>query len=140
MEQTTTQSAIMFGITEIELLAGAATVIIIIVGGVWAVNGVFLNDLKKDYQIMRTQMDGVHIAINSLTVAVAEMKASMSLLESDLKEMLDDIDAVRGEIGNDIGLLRGEVDAVNGNVARITDFLAHLAGTPPSFPSDQRPA
>jgi hypothetical protein len=140
MEQTSTQSAIMFAATGIEMLAGVATVIIIIVGGIWAVNGVFLRDLKSDYRIMRTQMDGVHIAINSLTVAVAEMKASMSLLEKGLKEMLGDVAAVRGEIGNDIGLLRGEVDAVNGSVVRITDFLAHLAGTPPSFPSDQRPA
>ncbi len=126
--------------TGTELLAGVATVIIVIVGGIWAVNGVFLNDLKRDYRIMRTQMDGVHIAINSLTVAVAEMKASMSLLENGLKEMLGDIDTVRGEISNDIGLLRGGVDAVNGNVVRITGFLANLAGTPPSFPSDQRPA
>jgi hypothetical protein len=139
MEQTT-QSAIMINMTWAELLAGAAAVIIIIVGGIWAVIGVILNDLKSDYRIMRTQIDGVHIAINSLTIAVAEMKTSMSILESGLKEVLGDIDKLRSEISNDMGGLRGEVEALNSNVARITNFLAHLAGTPSSFPSDLRPA
>jgi|GEM_PF-5829996 len=111
-----------------ELLAGAVGVAVIIVGGMWAVVGVFLNDLKRDYRTMRTQMDGVHIAINSLAASLAEVKASMSPLVSDLQEMRDDIDK-----------LRGEVDAVSGNVARIATFLGHLAGTPPSFPSDLLP-
>ena len=137
MDQTTTQSALMMSVTWVELLAGAATVVVIIVGGIWAVNGVILNELKNDYRIMRTQMDGVHIAINSLTVAVAEMKASLSVLENGLREMLEDMDKMRGETSNDIGALRGEVDAVSSNVSRITSFLGHLAGTPPSFPSDQ---
>ncbi len=111
-----------------ELLAGAAAITVLIVGGMWAVIGVFLSDLKRDYRIMRTQMDGVHIAINSLAVALGEMKASMSPLMNGLNEMHDDIDK-----------LRGEVDAVNSNVARVTKFLAHLAGTPPSFPADLLP-
>jgi uncharacterized protein YoxC len=111
-----------------ELLAGAAAIAVIIVGGMWAVIGVFLSDLKRDYRIMRTQMDGVHIAINSLAVALGEMKASIAPLVNGLNEMHDDIDK-----------LRGEVDAVNSNVARITKFLAHLAGTPPSFPADLLP-
>jgi hypothetical protein len=111
-----------------ELLAGAAAIAIIIVGGMWAVIGVFLSDLRRDYRIMRTQMDGVHIAINSLAVALGEMKASIAPLVNGLNEMHDDIDK-----------LRGEVDAVNSNVARITTFLAHLAGTPPSFPADLLP-
>jgi hypothetical protein len=111
-----------------ELLAGAAAIAVIIVGGMWAVIGVFLSDLKRDYRIMRTQMDGVHIAINSLAVALGEMKASIVPLVNGLNEMHDDIDK-----------LRGEVDAVNSNVARITKFLAHLAGTPPSFPADLLP-
>ncbi len=114
--------------TWIELLAGAAAIAVIIVGGMWAVIGVFLSDLKRDYRIMRTQMDGVHIAINSLAVALGEKKASMSPLMNGLNEMHDDIDK-----------LRGEVDAVNSNVARVTKFLAHLAGTPPSFPADLLP-
>lgn len=111
-----------------ELLAGAAAIAVIIVGGMWAVIGVFLSDLKRDYRIMRTQMDGVHIAINSLAVALGEMKASIAPVVNGLDEMHDDIDK-----------LRGEVDAVNSNVARITKFLAHLAGTPPSFPADLLP-
>jgi len=111
-----------------ELLAGAAAIAIIIVGGMWAVIGVFLSDLRRDYRIMRTQMDGVHIAITSLAVALGEMKASIAPLVNGLNEMHDDIDK-----------LRGEVDAVNSNVARITTFLAHLAGTPPSFPADLLP-
>ncbi len=111
-----------------ELLAGAAAIAVIIVGGMWAVIGVFLSDLKRDYRIMRTQMDGVHIAINSLAVALGEMKASIAPLVNGVDEMHDDIDK-----------LRGEVDAVNSNVARITKFLAHLAGTPPSFPADLLP-
>ncbi len=114
--------------TWIELLAGAAAIAVIIVGGMWAVIGVFLSDLKRDYRIMRTQMDGVHIAINSLAVALGEMKASIAPLVNGLNEMHDDIDK-----------LRGEVDAVNSNVARITKFLAHLAGTPPSFPANLLP-
>jgi hypothetical protein len=139
MEQATTPAAMMISATWAELLAGAAAVAIIIVGGVWAVVGFFLNDLKSDYRTMRTKMDGVHIAINSLTVAVAEMKASMPILDSGLKEMLDDLDKLRSEISDDMGRLRSEVDAVSSNIVRITNFLAHLAGTPPSFPSDLRP-
>jgi hypothetical protein len=111
-----------------ELLAGAAASAVIIVGGIWAVVGAFLSDLKRDYRTMRTQMDGVHIAINSLAASLAEMKASMPALVSGQNEILDDIDK-----------LRGEVETAAGNVARITTFLGHLAGTPPSFPSDLLP-
>lgn len=39
----------------------------------------------------------------------------------------------------DIERLRVEVDVISGNVARIAKFLGHLAGTPPSFPSDLLP-
>jgi hypothetical protein len=109
-------------------LAGAAAVAIIIVGGMWAVIGIFLRDLKRDYGIMRTQTDGVHIVINSLAVALAELKATVSPLMSGQNEMREDIDN-----------LRVEVDAVSGNVARIAKFLGHLARTPPSFPSDLLP-
>lgn len=111
-----------------ELLAGAAAGAVIIVGGIWAVVGVLLSDLKRDYRTMRTQMDGVHIAINSLAVSLAEMKAAMPDLVNGQGEILDGIDK-----------LRGEVETVSGNIARITKFLAHLAGTPPSFPSDLLP-
>jgi hypothetical protein len=111
-----------------ELLAGAAAGAVIIVGGIWAVVGVLLSDLKRDYRTMRTQMDGVHIAINSLAVSLAEMKAAMPDLVNGQGEILDGMDK-----------LRGEVETVSGNIARITKFLAHLAGTPPSFPSDLLP-
>lgn len=114
--------------TWIELLAGIATFAIIIVGGVWAVVSVFLGDLKRDYRIMRTQMDGVHIAINSLGATVAELKASMGPIAGGLSEMLADLDK-----------LRSEVDTVNGYVASITNFLGQLAGRPPSFPADLLP-
>jgi archaellum component FlaC len=63
----------------------------------------------------------------------------MPILDSGLKEMLDDLDKLRSEISDDMGRLRSEVDAVSSNIVRITNFLAHLAGTPPSFPSDLRP-
>ncbi len=106
-----------------ELLAGAAAGAVIIVGGIWAVVGVLLSDLKRDYRTMRTQMDGVHIAINSFAVSLAEMKASIPDLVNGQGEMLDGMDK-----------LRGEVEMVSSNVARITTFLGHLAGTPPSFP------
>jgi hypothetical protein len=110
------------------LLAGAAIVAIIIIGGMWAVIGIFLRDLKRDYRGMRTQMDGVHIAINSLAVSLAELKATVTPLTTGLNGMREDIDR-----------LRVEVDVVSGNVARIAKFLGHLAGTPPSFPSDLLP-
>jgi len=106
------------------LLAGAGAVAIIIVGGMWAVVSIFL----RDYRIMRTQMDGVHIAINSMAVSLAELKATVSPLIHGLNEMREDIDR-----------LRVEVEVVSGNVARIAKFLGHLAGTPPSFPSDLLP-
>jgi hypothetical protein len=111
-----------------EVLAGAAAGAVIIVGGIWAVVGVLLSDLKRDYRTMRTQMDGVHIAINSFAVSLAEMKASMPDLVNGQGEILDGMDK-----------LRGEVEMVGGNIARITTFLGHLAGTPPSFPSDLLP-
>lgn len=110
------------------LLAGAAIVAIIIIGGMWAVIGIFLRDLKRDYRGMRTQMDGVHIAINSLAVSLAELKATVTPLTIGVNGMREDIDR-----------LRVEVDVVSGNVARIAKFLGHLAGTPPSFPSDLLP-
>lgn len=110
------------------LLAGAAVVAIIIIGGMWAVIGIFLRDLKRDYRVMRTQMDGVHIAINSLAVSLAELKATVTPLTTGMNGMREDIDR-----------LRVEVDVVSGNVARIAKFLGHLAGTPPSFPSDLLP-
>jgi hypothetical protein len=110
------------------LLAGAAIVAIIIIGGMWAVIGIFLRDLKRDYRVMRTQMDGVHIAINSMAVSLAELKATVTPLTTGINGMREDIDR-----------LRVEVDVVSGNVARIAKFLGHLAGTPPSFPSDLLP-
>ena len=110
------------------LLAGAAIVAIIIIGGMWAVIGIFLRDLKRDYRVMRTQMDGVHIAINSMAVSLAELKATVTPLTPGINGMREDIDR-----------LRVEVDVVSGNVARIAKFLGHLAGTPPSFPSDLLP-
>jgi hypothetical protein len=110
------------------LLAGAAIVAVIIIGGMWAVIGIFLRDLKRDYRVMRAQMDGVHIAINSLAVSLAELKATVTPLTTGLNGMREDIDR-----------LRVEVDVVSGNVARIAKFLGHLAGTPPSFPSDLLP-
>jgi hypothetical protein len=110
------------------LLAGAAVVAIIIIGGMWAVIGIFLRDLKRDYRVMRTQMDGVHIAINSLAVSLAELKATVTPLTTGINGMREEIDR-----------LRVEVDVVSGNVARIAKFLGHLAGTPPSFPSDLLP-
>jgi hypothetical protein len=110
------------------LLAGAAIVAIIIIGGMWAVIGIFLRDLKRDYRVMRAQMDGVHIAINSLAVSLAELKATVTPLTIGVNGMREDIDR-----------LRVEVDVVSGNVARIAKFLGHLAGTPPSFPSDLLP-
>jgi hypothetical protein len=110
------------------LLAGAAIVAIIIIGGMWAVIGIFLRDLKRDYRVMRTQMDGVHIAINSMAVSLAELKATVTPLTTGINGMREDIDR-----------LRVEVDLVSGNVARIAKFLGHLAGTPPSFPSDLLP-
>jgi hypothetical protein len=110
------------------LLACAAIVAIIIIGGMWAVIGIFLRDLKRDYRVMRTQMDGVHIAINSMAVSLAELKATVTPLTTGINGMREDIDR-----------LRVEVDVVSGNVARIAKFLGHLAGTPPSFPSDLLP-
>jgi hypothetical protein len=80
---------------------------------------------KRDYAAMRTQMDGVHIAINSLAVSLADLRATVSPLTSGLNKMHENIDK-----------LHVDVDAVSGNVARIAKFLGHLAGTPPSFPSD----
>jgi fumarate reductase subunit D len=109
-------------------LAGAAVVAIIIVGGMWAVIGIFLRHLRRDYAIMRTQMDGVHVAINSLAVSLAELRATVSPLINGLNKMHEDIEK-----------LRVDVDSVSGNVARIAKFLGHLAGTPPAFPSDLLP-
>jgi hypothetical protein len=108
-----------------EVLAGAAAGAVIIVGGIWAVVGVLLSDLKRDYRTMRTQMNGVHIAIDSFAVSLAEMKA--------------DLANGQGEILDGVDKLRGEVETIGSNVARITTFLGHLAGTPPSFPSDLLP-
>jgi hypothetical protein len=125
MEQTLNATLSM---TWAELVAGAAAGAVIIVGGIWAVVGAMLSDLKRDYRTMRTQMDGVHIAINSLAASVAEMKASMPDLVNGQSEMLDGMDK-----------LRGDVETVSGNLARITNFLAQLAGRPPSFPSDLLP-
>jgi hypothetical protein len=121
MEQTLTA-------TWTELLAGAAAGAVIIVGGIWAVVGAMLSDLKRDYRTMRTQMDGVHIAINSLAVSLAEVKAVMPDLVNGQSDMLEGMDR-----------LRGDVETVSGNLARITNFLAQLAGRPPSFPSDLLP-
>lgn len=140
MEQGTAQSAIMMSMTVAQFAVGVGAIIVIVIGGVWAVNGAFLNELKTEYRIMRTQMDGLHIAMNSLTVAMTEIRASMPILDRALQKMLDDRDRFLGEIASDLTKLRGEIDEVNGNVVRITTFLAHLAGTPPSFPSDQAPA
>jgi hypothetical protein len=39
--------------TWIEVLAGAAAGAVIIVGGIWAVVGVLLSDLKRDYRTMQ---------------------------------------------------------------------------------------
>ena len=108
-----------------ELFAGASAVTIIIVGVLWAVIGALFSDLKRNYRIMQTQLDGVHFAINNLTISVAEMKASLPTLVSRINEGL-----------NGMEKLRGDVDLVNANVARIATFLGHLAATPPSFPSD----
>jgi hypothetical protein len=114
--------------TWIEVLAGAAAGAVIIVGGIWAVVGVLLSDLKRDYRTMRMQMDGVHIAIDNVAVSLAEMKAAMPDLVDGQGEILDGVDK-----------LRGEVETVGSNVARMATFLGHLAGTPPSFPSDLLP-
>jgi L-rhamnose isomerase len=114
--------------TWIEVLAGAAAGAVIIVGGIWAVVGVLLSDLKRDYRTMRMQMDGVHIAIDNVAVSLAEMKAAMPDLVNGQGEILDGVDK-----------LRGEVETVGSNVARMATFLGHLAGTPPSFPSDLFP-
>ena len=109
-------------------LAGAGAVAIIIVGGMWAVVGIFLHDLKRDYAAMRTQMDGVHIAINSLAVSLAELRATVSPFINGLNKMNEDINK-----------LHVDVDAVSGNIARIAKFLGHLAGAQPSLPSDLLP-
>ncbi len=114
--------------TWIEVLAGAAAGAVIIVGGIWAVVGVLLSDLKRDYRTMRMQMDGVHIAIDNVAVSLAEMKAAMPDLVNGQGEILDGVDKIRGE-----------VETVGSNVARMATFLGHLAGTPPSFPSDLLP-
>ena len=103
-----------------EVLAGAAAAAVIIVGGMWAVVGVLLSDLKRDYRTMRTQMNGVNIAIDNVALSLAEMKA--------------DLVNGQGEILDGMDKLRSEVEKIGGNVARITTFLGHLAGTPPSFP------
>lgn len=125
MEQTLSATLSM---TWAELAAGAAAGAVIIVGGIWAVVGAMLGDLKRDYRTMRTQMDGVHIAINSLAASVAEMKASMPDVVNSQGEMLDGMDR-----------LRGDVETIGGNLTRITNFLAQLAGRPPSFPPDLLP-
>jgi L-rhamnose isomerase len=114
--------------TWIEVLAGAAAGAVIVVGGIWAVVGALLSDLKRDYRTMRMQMDGVHIAIDNVVVSLAEMKAAMPDLLNGQGEILDGVDK-----------LRGEVETVGSNVARMATFLGHLAGTPPSFPSDLLP-
>ena len=110
-----------------ELLAGASAITVVIVGGIWAILAAYFNDLKRNYRIMQTQLDGAHFAINSLTASVAEIKASMPTLASGITEGF-----------NGVEKLHGDVDLVNANVARIATFLSHLAATPPSFPSDLR--
>jgi hypothetical protein len=111
-------------VTWAELLAGASAIIVIIVGVIWAAG---VSDLKRNYKIMQTQLDGLDFAINNLTVSVAEMKASIPTVASGINKGLKEMEK-----------LRVDVDLVNGNVARITTFLGHLAATPPSFPSDLR--
>ena len=108
-----------------ELLTGASAVTIIVVGAIWAVIGAYFNDLKRNYRITQTQLDGVHFAINNLTSSLAEVKATMQTLASGITKGL-----------NGIEKLRADVDLASGNVARIATFLGHLAATPPSFPSD----
>jgi hypothetical protein len=117
MEQTVTA-------TWAELLAGGSA-IIVVVGVIWAAVGV--NVLKRNNKIMQTQLDGLDFAINNLTVSVAEMRVSMPTVASGINKGLKEIEK-----------LRADVDLVNGNVARITTFLGHLAATPPSFPSNRR--
>ena len=85
MEQGTAQSAIMMSMTVAQFAVGVGAIIVIVIGGVWAVNGAFLNELKTEYRIMRTQMDGLHIAMNSLTVAMTEIRASMPILDRALQ-------------------------------------------------------
>jgi hypothetical protein len=111
--------------TWVELLAGASAITIFMIGGTWAVIGVFVKNLQSDYRIIQTQEREVQVALNSLAISVAEMKASMPTVVGGLTEMLDSLDK-----------LRGEVNIVEDNIARIKTFLGHLAGTPPSFPSD----
>jgi len=77
---------------------------------------------------MRTQMDGVHIAIDSLAISLAELRATVSPFINGLNKMNEDINK-----------LHVDVDAVSGNVARIAKFLGHLAGAQPSLPSDLLP-
>ncbi len=118
MEQTVTAT---WG----ELLAGASALTIFMVGGTWAVMGVFVKNLQGNYRIMQTQVREAQVAINGLAISVAEMKTSIPTIVGGQNEMLDSLDK-----------LHSVVDAVGDNVARITTFLGHLAGTPPSFPSD----
>lgn len=54
MEQGTAQSAIMMSMTVAQFAVGVGAIIVIVIGGVWAVNGAFLNELKTEYRIMRT--------------------------------------------------------------------------------------
>jgi hypothetical protein len=108
-----------------ELLAGASAITIFVVGGTWAVIGVFVKNLQSDYRIMQSQEREVQVALNSLAISIAEIKASVPTVVGGVSEMLDTLDR-----------LRGEVNIVEDNIARIKTFLGHLAGTPPSFPSD----
>jgi hypothetical protein len=108
-----------------ELLAAAVVVAIIAVGVIWALIGIYFNDLKRSHGVMQTELDGVRFAATNLAVAITEMKASMSTLAGGMTESLNGMDR-----------LRGDVDLLNSNVARIATFLGHLAATPPSFPPD----
>ena len=108
-----------------ELLAGASVVAIFMIGGTWAVIGVFVKNLQSDYRIVQSRGQELQAALNSLAISVAEMKKSMPMVVRGLTEALDNLDR-----------LRVEVDLVRDNIGQIKTFLGHLAGTPSSFPSD----
>jgi hypothetical protein len=94
-----------------ELFGAMSVLVILMIGGVWAVVGFFLKNLSRAYRVMRSQADGVRMTVDDLAIAL-------------------------GKVNNDIDHLRREVNAVSNNIDRIVAFLAQLAGTPPSFPSD----
>jgi hypothetical protein len=116
MEQTVS-------VTWAELLAGAAGFAIMIVGSVWAVIGAAMNNFERENRMTLTQMERVYGGINGLGASLADLKVVIAHIARELNATRDDLDK-----------LRAEVDTVNANVARITTFLGHLAGTPPSFP------